>query len=114
MSNLSPDTSAFDIFADDDSPDTGQMPSASSTQGPISPTSPSVSDFDRTVLDDTQPAGVHQQRQSAFDGQPTQVLPRYDDPNSRPSVIATGDVYAGHLAGVGAVSYTHLTLPTIA
>lgn len=105
MSNLSPDTSAFDIFADDDSPDTGQMPSASSTQGPISSissTSPSVSDFDRTMLDDTQPAGFHQQRQSAFDGQSTQVLPRYDDPNSRPSVIATGDVYTGHLAGVGA------------
>ncbi len=153
MSNLSPDTSAFDIFAndddspdtgqmpsasstqgpispisptsssvsdfdrtmlddtqpaglnDDDSPDTGQMPSASSTQGPISPISPtssSVSDFDRTMLDDTQPAGFHQQRQSAFDGQPTQVLPRYDDPTSRPSVIATGDVYTGHLAGVGA------------
>ena len=103
MSNLSPDTSAFDIFADDDSPDTGQMPSASSTQGPISsisPTSPSVSDFDRTMLDDTQLAGFHQQRQSAFDGQPTQVLPRYDDPNSRPSVIAIGDVYAGHPAGV--------------
>ena len=103
MSNLSPDTSAFDIFADDDSPDTGQMPSASSTQGPISPISPtssSVSDFDRTMLDDTQPAGFHQQRQSAFDGQPTQVLPRYDDPNSRPSVIATGDVYAGHPVGV--------------
>ena len=106
MSNLSPDTSAFDIFADDDSPDTGQMPSASSTQGPISLASPSVSDFDRTVLDDTQPAGVHQQRQSAFDGQPTQVLPRYDDPNSRPSVIATGDVYTGHLAGVGVSAQT--------
>lgn len=103
MSNLSPDTSAFDIFAnDDDSLDTGQMSSVSSTQGPTSPTSPSASDFDRTVLDDTQPAGVHQQRQSAFDGQSTQVLPRYDDPNSRPSVIATGDVYAGHPAGVGA------------
>ena len=101
MSNLSPDTSAFDIFADDDSPDTGQMSFVSSAQGPTSPTSPSVSDFDRTVLDDTQPAGVHQQRQSAFDGQSTQVLPRYDDPNSRPSVIATGDVYAGHPVGVG-------------
>lgn len=101
MSNLSPDTSAFDIFAnDDDSLDTGQMSSVSSAQGPISSISPSVSDFDRIVLDDTQPAGVHQQRQSAFDGQSTQVLPRYDDPNSRPSVIATGDVYAGHPAGV--------------
>lgn len=102
MSNLSPDTSAFDIFAnDDDSLDIGQMSSVSSTQGPTSPTSQSVSDFDRTMLDDTQPAGFHQQRQAAFDGQPTQVLPRYDDPNSRPSVIATGDVYAGHPAGVG-------------
>ena len=106
MSNLSPDTSAFDIFANDDSPDTGQMSSVSSTQGPTSPTSPSASDFDRTVLDDTQPAGVHQQRQSAFDGQSTQVLPRYDDPNSRPSVIATGDVYTGHLAGVGVSAQT--------
>lgn len=99
MSNLSPDTSVFDIFAnDDDSLDTGQTSSVSSTQGP---TSPSASDFDRTVLDDTQHEGVYQQRQSAFDGQPTQVLPRYDDPNSRPSVIATGDVYAGHPVGVG-------------
>lgn len=97
MSNLSPDTSEFDIFADDDSPDTGRMPSVSSTQGPVRS---SQSDFDRTVLDDTQPAGFHQQYESAFDGQPTQVLPRYDDPNSRPSVIATGDVYAGHPANV--------------
>lgn len=101
MSNLSPDTSEFDIFAnDDDGFDTGQMPYVSSTQGLTSSTGPSVSDFDRTVLDDTRPAGFHQPRQSAFDGQPTQVLPRYDDPNSRPSVIATGDVYAGHPAGV--------------
>lgn len=97
MFNLNPDTSEFDIFADDDSPDTGQMPFVSSTQGS---NSSSPSDFDRTVLDDTQPAGFHQQRQSVFDGQPTQVLPRYDDPNSRPSVIATGDVYAGHPVGV--------------
>lgn len=101
MSNLSPDTSEFDIFAsDDDSPDTGRMSFVSSTQGLTSSTGPSVSDFDRTVSDDTQSAGFHQQRQSVFDGQPTQVLPRYDDPNSRPSVIATGDVYAGHPAGV--------------